>query len=253
MLYDELARLKNHGEDFVIITLIKVLASAPQDVGAKCVVTRDGLIAGTVGGGKVEARAIEYAKEILAQKSYQAPIIKEWNLQTDIGMTCGGVCHFLFEHIPSSSWKVAVFGAGHVSQALSRTLMNLNCDLIVVDPRKEWLDKLPSNIKTIQSDDAKKVIASFDENTFFISMTKGHAADVPFLYEIYKQFPNTPYVGAIGSKAKRNAIARDLKELGVSEDFINNLHIPLGLPLGNNQPFEIAISICAELLQIRDN
>lgn len=250
-MFDTVAQLSESGTDFVIVTLVKVLASAPQDVGAKCVVTSEGLVAGTVGGGKVEARCIEYAKDILKSNKYFEPQIEKWNLQTDIGMTCGGVCHFLFEHFPKSSWKVALFGAGHVSQALTRTLKNLKCDLTVIDHRKEWLEKLPK-VKTIQSANAKEVISQFDENTFFISMTKGHAADVPFLIEIYKQFPNAPYIGAIGSKAKRNAISKDLREAGVDENFINRLHIPLGLPIGNNQPYEIAISICAQLLEVRD-
>lgn len=252
LIFESANELERKGDEFVMITLIKVIASAPQVEGAKCLVTKDGLYAGTVGGGKVEARAIQYAQELLETKGQLTPEIKEWNLQKDIGMTCGGVCHFLFEKIIPQKWKIAIFGAGHVSQALSRILLTLKCDLTVIDDRKEWLDKLPK-VKTICSDNHQEIISKFDKDTFFISMTKGHAFDVPFLVEIFKQFPNAPYIGAIGSKAKRNAIIKDLKEQSVSDEFIQNLHIPLGLPIGNNEPNEIAISIAAELIQIRDS
>ena len=83
-------------------------------------------------------------------------------------------------------------------------------------------------------------------------MTKGHASDVPFLLEIYRQFPNAPYIGAIGSKSKGNAIKKDLEKLGVSRGFLDRLRIPLGLPLGDNTPEEISISIAAELIQVKD-
>jgi xanthine dehydrogenase accessory factor len=84
-------------------------------------------------------------------------------------------------------------------------------------------------------------------------MTMGHAHDVPILYEIFKSHPDCPYVGVIGSDVKGIKIKRELKELGVSEDFIAKLRVPVGLPIGNNDPNEMAISIAAELLQVRGN
>lgn len=251
MIFSKAYELSKSGTEFVMVTLLEVKGSAPQEVGAKCIVTSEGLETGTVGGGKVEARAIEYAQELISNKD-TISIIKEWNLQTDIGMTCGGVVKFLFEYHQTSSWDIAIFGAGHVSQALTRVLSKLDCNITVIDSREEWLLKLDNDIKIINSNDAKASVAKFTEKTFFLSITKGHAFDVPFLVEIYRQFPNAPYVGAIGSKSKRNAIIKDLKEANVSDEFIEKLRIPIGLPLGNNTPEEISISIAAQLLQERD-
>jgi xanthine dehydrogenase accessory factor len=61
-----------------------------------------------------------------------------------------------------------------------------------------------------------------------------------------------PFVGAIGSKSKRAALERDLREAGIADEKIATLHCPLGLPLGTNHPQEIAISIAAQLIQARD-
>jgi xanthine dehydrogenase accessory factor len=247
------SELQNSGVSFVSVTLLETRGSAPQDVGAKCLVTSRGLYFGTVGGGKVEAAAIERAKEMLAlaTKSVptQAPFQVCWNLQRDIKMTCGGEVTFLFEHFPSRAWKIALFGAGHVGQALSRVLMRLSCHLTVIDERLEWLEKCQAHTKLNTT--PEMAMANFDEQTFFLSLTKGHQSDVPVLLEIAKNYPHAPYIGVIGSAAKANVIRKDLSELGVKSEFIERLHIPVGLPIGNNSPEEIAISIAAQLLQVR--
>ena len=85
--------------------------------------------------------------------------------------------------------------------------------MTVIDDRKEWLRELTS-AKTILSHDPADTVSGFDEATYFLSMTKGHASDVPFLMEVYRQFPDCPYVGVIGSDSKGRAIKKELKRVG---------------------------------------
>ena len=236
---------------FVIVTQTEVRGSAPQDPGAKMIVTKDGLLAGTVGGGKVEAHAIKKALEVLKEESKQIPLTLTWNLQKDIGMSCGGEATFLFEHYPGVSWPIVIFGAGHVAQALTRILSHLNASVTCIDPRDEWVSKL-QGVKGIIHPTPKDLVSTFSSKTFFLSMTMGHAHDVPILYEIARIFPDSPYVGVIGSDVKGIKIKKELLNMGVSEDFLKKLRVPMGLPIGSNHPYEIAISISAELLQIRD-
>lgn len=174
-----------------------------------------------------------------------------WNLQTDIGMTCGGEVTFLFEYFQANSWPIVIFGAGHVSQALTTLLSYLPCQVTCIDSRKEWLEKLNPKVKTILTDEPNNIIKNLSPNSFFISMTKGHATDVPVLSAIAKYHPNSPYIGVIGSKTKGIRIKQELKELNVSQAFLNKLVVPIGLSIGNNNPYEISISIIAQLLQIR--
>jgi xanthine dehydrogenase accessory factor len=82
-------------------------------------------------------------------------------------------------------------------------------------------------------------------------MTMGHTFDQPILLEILKT-RKFPYTGVIGSEAKAAWMRKEIIEAGLSEEMAQSFFCPLGLPLGNNQPQEIAISIAAQLLQERD-
>lgn len=238
-------------ESFVVVTQIGVRGSAPQDLGAKIIVTKSGLHHGTVGGGKVEAAAIKKALSLLDLGDQLHPETITWNLQKDIGMSCGGEVTFLFETNLSASWPIVIFGAGHVAQALTRILSKLHCQITCIDPREEWVSKL-EGVKGIVHPEPKELVKSFHPKSFFLSMTMGHAHDVPILFEIGKHAPDSPYIGVIGSEVKGIKIKKELKDLGLSDDFIKKLRVPIGLPLGTNHPYEIAISIAAELIQVRD-
>jgi xanthine dehydrogenase accessory factor len=250
-LFAECHKLTEDKKSFVMVTMTGVRGSAPQDPGAKILVTREGLYAGTVGGGKVEAAAIRKAQSILESEDQLPPEYITWNLQKDIGMSCGGESSFLFEHFPQTNWPIVIFGAGHVAQALTRVLSNLDCTVTCIDSREEWVAKL-EKVKGIHHPVPKDIVQTFSPKSFFMCMTMGHAHDVPILFEISKHAPDSPFVGVIGSEVKGIKIKRELKELGVSDEFLNKLRVPMGLPIGTNKPYEIAISITAELLQVRD-
>lgn len=243
--------LINAKESFVVVTQTSVTGSAPQDPGAKMVVTQKGLHFGTVGGGKVEAHAIKKALGILESSTQQPPLLITWNLQKDIGMSCGGEATFLFEHHHTTQWPIAIFGAGHVAQALTRILSKLNCHVTCIDQREEWVSKL-EGVNSLIHPNPMEVVSTFSPDTFFICMTMGHATDVPILFEIFKHAPQSPYVGVIGSKVKGIKIKKELEELGVTKEFLDKLKVPMGLPIGTNHPYEIEISISAELLKVRD-
>lgn len=250
-LWKECADLNQTGESFVMITMTAARGSAPQDPGAKMIVTKDGLHAGTVGGGKVEMAAIKKAQDLLASPNQRPPETHTWNLQKDIGMSCGGEVTFVFESFKSSHWPIVIFGAGHVAQALTRLLSQLNCQVTCVDSREEWVQKL-EGIKAIHHSEPKEMVKTFSPKSFFLCMTMGHAHDVPILLEIAKHAPECPYVGVIGSEVKGIKIKKELSDLGVEKSFLSKLRVPIGLPIGSNHPYEIAISISAELLQERE-
>lgn len=249
-IWEACSKLESESRSFVMVTMTAVRGSAPQDVGAKMLVTKEGLFFGTIGGGKVELAAIKKSQGIL-EEDQTSPETVTWNLQRDIGMSCGGEVTLLFEQHALSSWPIVIFGAGHVAQALTRLLSFLNCQVTCVDSREEWIAKL-EGVKGIHHPTPKDVVSKFSPKSFFLCMTMGHAHDVPILVEIFKHAPDCPYVGVIGSVVKGVKIKKELKELGVSESFLQKLRVPMGLPIGNNKPWEIAISIAAELLQTRD-
>jgi xanthine dehydrogenase accessory factor len=80
----------------------------------------------------------------------------------------------------------------------------------------------------------------------------GHKTDRPILQAILERNVQPAYLGVIGSQAKRKVLVRELSESGVPADRVEEFRCPIGLPLGTNQPGEIAVSIAAELIQCRD-
>ncbi len=247
-----LQNLLEVGKSFVTVTLIDIRGSAPQIVGAKAIVTSEGLVAGTVGGGKIEHAAIKHAQSLLLQNEKPNEFVV-WNLQTDIGMTCGGEVKMFFEMEKSTIWPIAVYGAGHVAQTLIRLLVQLNCHVTCIDSRADWIEKLPVHpkLKTWCVDTPSDTVALQPENTFFVLMSRGHATDLPVLAEILKS-REAPYVGVIGSAQKAAVLRRELKNVGVTADKILSFFCPIGLPLGNNTPAEIAISVVGQLIMKRD-
>ena len=235
---------------FCCVTLVDEVGSVPADRGAKMLVTAQGLAAGTVGGGKIEARALKEAAQML--RAGESSRFARWNLQTDLGMTCGGVASLFFECFNLSSWNIAVFGAGHVAQNLIRVLAPLPCALSCFDTRADWLDKLPDapNLTRVLSDDLPAQVAALPDASFVVLMTMGHSTDLPILREVLKR--PFPYVGVIGSKTKGAAMRRTLSQEGYAPEACARFFCPIGLSLGENHPQEIAISVAAQLLARRD-
>ncbi len=243
------------GIPFVCVTLVDAVGSTPQEAGAKMLVTARGLATGTVGGGKVEAKALELALELLNASARSAPTrFVDWALQKDVGMTCGGRVKLFFERMDPEAWNIALFGAGHVALALARILATLECRVRCYDPRPEWLARLPvaGNIEAVHCAEGREIIATLPGDCFVLCLTRGHTGDLPILAEALRHDPPFPYLGVIGSKSKRAVLERELADLGVPPERRGDFFCPVGLPFGDNRPEEIAISIVAQLLETRD-
>jgi len=254
-IFRRMHELSEQGEAFVVCTLLASMGHAPQQPGAKALINAEGLCEGTVGGGKLENRAIQEAQKILQGQTLQgAPVIHDWDLQKDIGMSCGGRATLLFEVFGANAWNVTVFGAGHVAQALCRVLLPLNCRLTCVDTRPVWIERLPEapHFTKLMVDDLAAFAADVSPGTFCAVITMGHGTDLPVLKVLLNR-DDLPFVGSIGSKVKARAIKADLARAGLSPERIQRLHCPIGLDLGSRLPEEIAISITAQLLLARDS
>ncbi|MEM9019132.1 MAG: xanthine dehydrogenase accessory protein XdhC [Planctomycetota bacterium] len=243
------AELRALGEPFVAVTLVDAHGSTPSDAGSKMIVRASGHDHGTVGGGKVEAKAIDLALRMLS--SSERTQFVDWSLKADVGMTCGGRVKLFFERVDDAAWRVVVFGAGHVTQALAKLLVQLPCRLTCIDPRHDWLGKLPGGAEAVQADDPPGEVAKLSDDSYVLCMTRGHSADRPVLEQIFRLERRFPYLGVIGSDAKAATLRRELIEDGIDEQQIE-FRCPVGLPIGSNHPAEIAVSIAAELLQVRD-
>jgi xanthine dehydrogenase accessory factor len=244
-------------------------------------VTAEGLVTGTVGGGRVEAKAIEFAQQMLGAASTErdrdgetrrqgdkemlprsspplplspSPCLVEWNLKRDVGMTCGGTVKLFFETYNYCDWRIVIFGAGHVANALVQCLGQLDCHVTCIDPRDEWLDKIADRprLRKIRCDEPRTLVAELPSDAFVVCMTMGHATDRPILEEIFQRGRTFPFLGVIGSRAKRAVLLKELAAAGIPIETASAFHCPIGLDIGTNQPGEIAISLVAQLIQERD-
>ena len=254
--YEQLSALEREGTAFVLVVLADALGSTPQDAGAKMLVTTAGVHTGTVGGGKVEAKALELAATMLARGDTASQFVN-WALKSDVGMTCGGSVKLYFEpHATGgagAAWPIWIFGAGHVVQALVPVLAPLDCQLTVVDPRREWLDRLPRarNIRYLPTDDMAALVPTIPDKAFLLCLTKGHASDRPVLERALAE-RSFPFVGVIGSDSKAEILRREMISAGLAPERAAQFHCPVGLPFGSNHPHEIALSIAAQLVTERD-
>lgn len=256
--YAQLVALEATGLPFVLVILVDALGSTPQDAGAKMLVTKEGLHAGTVGGGRVEAKAIGHAQALLQgidAGTLSQPSWVNWTLKTDVGMTCGGSVKLYFEPHAGhgGGWPIVIFGAGHIAQALVSVLAPLACSISIYDTRPEWLAQLPStpNVRRHQVSELATVIDSLPTRAFVLCVTQGHSTDRPILFRALST-RDFPYLGCIGSDAKATVLRKELVEAGLSPQRAAQFHCPAGLDFGTNHPHEIALSIAAQLLSVRD-
>ncbi|MES2660773.1 MAG: xanthine dehydrogenase accessory protein XdhC [Verrucomicrobiota bacterium] len=250
--WEQIAALRREGIDAVVVTITAVRGSVPGQVGAKAVVTAGGLVSGNLGGGKIEAKAIDHAVAML--EASETCIQVTWNLQRDVGMTCGGEMAFLFERVATSEpWHIAIFGAGHVSQALVPVLASLACRIDVFDTRADWLARFAprENVKLNFVRSFEDGVEFLNPKSFVLSITQGHSCDRPVLRDTLRRFPMVPFLGVIGSASKRAVLMRELREDGIDGDLLKKIICPVGLPIGGNDPAEISISIAAQLLGCR--
>jgi xanthine dehydrogenase accessory factor len=245
--------LAQSGTPFVAVTVVDTLGSTPQDRGAKMLVTENGRELGTVGGGKIEMRCIDEAQKLLRDADAPPTRFVQWSLEKDIGMTCGGIVRVYFEAFNVPRWNIVVFGAGHVASAVIELLLRLDCRITCIDPREEWLGRLPATPKLtkVLTADMPAEVAKIRDGSFVLLMTMGHTTDRPILVEILRA-RKFPYVGVIGSNAKAKRLRKDVLDAGLPEEAQRAFFCPVGLELGSNHPQEIAISVAAQMLQLRD-
>jgi xanthine dehydrogenase accessory factor len=146
-----------------------------------------------------------------------------------------------------------VFGAGHCGEKLAPVLSMIGFSTVVVDDRSDFAnrERFPTADRIVVPQSFAGVVDSLplDEDSYVVIVTRGHLHDKDVLAQALK----TPagYVGMIGSKTKVARTLQALQDEGFSPDDIARVHAPIGLPIGAETPEEIAISIAAQLIQVR--
>lgn len=246
-IFEHIVEAKKKNEPLVLATVIESMGSAPREAGARMLIRSNGSLVGTVGGGAIEKIVADEALKVMGTSTTK--IIKH-NLK-DIGMECGGGMSVFLEPVNPMA-QLFIFGAGHIGTVLSHIAKLLDFNVTVIDNRPEYADaaKLPWADSVI-ADDYGTAIEKlpFSSNTYVVILTHKHEHDFGVLEGCIAK-PHC-YVGMIGSKKKVATCMKQLREHGVGDDIIKSIHAPVGINISANTPAEIAVSIIAEIVQVR--
>ena len=149
--------------------------------------------------------------------------------------------------------RVYVFGAGHCGRSLVPVLSSLSFFTVVIDDRPDFAspERFPAadRIEVPASFDGVLKTLPIDDDSYLVIVTRGHSHDQTVLAQALE----TPavYIGMIGSKKKVAGTLEALSKRGFSANDLARVHAPIGLSIGAETPEEIAISIAAELIQVR--
>lgn len=248
-LHRRLAELAEAREAVVVVTVAATGGTPPGKAGAKMLVTAAGH-EGTVGGGKVEAAALERARQLLGADT--GPEILKLDVVQDLEMSCGGTMTLVLEpHTPPP--RLVIFGGGHIAEALCHLAAWAGFDVTVCDERDEWItaERLPEARVRIHAPWEEAVErARPDARALIVCVTPGHAFDQRVVQAVLSRVPEPRYLGVVGSRRKSVLFRKELEEAGISAEAAAAIRIPIGLPIGAADPREIALSIAAELVSV---
>ncbi len=248
-IYTKVEEIKRSGKNAALCIITATTGSTPRKAGSKMIVIDDGEIVGTVGGGSVERKIIGMALEICMQEN---PKFVSLDLEEDAEMHCGGTVDVYLEPIRPSQ-RVVILGVGHVGSAIANFAGQLGFAVTLIDHREEFLNSSAEQGYEIILNDDLAAIRDFesDENTYFVVTTPKHEFDQE-LTAICAKKPHR-YLGMIGSRQKVAHVKKHyLNNKILTTEEIEKIDMPIGIKFNAQTPDEIAISIVAKLIDVRN-
>ena len=257
-----LARLTR--EPAVLVTVQSVQGSGPREMGAWMAVFAADQI-DTVGGGHLEFEALAQARAMLRSPG-MPDVSQRFALGPSLGQCCGGVVHLKFERVNASHTEalrqrldgrgapLALFGGGHVGQALIRLLSELPFQVSWIDSRDEiFPPDVPLNVACEHSDPVQAAVRELPAGAMVLIMSFSHAEDLEVLagcLQRRRDQADLSWVGLIGSQTKWATFRHRLEQRGFTRAELDAVVCPIGLPgIQGKQPQVIAVSVAAQLLQ----
>ncbi len=252
-LFEEIVKMRRAGRRGALATIVHTNGSIPSYESSRMLVREDGSIAGTIGGGCVEAEVWAAAKEVMHKEAPQKMVFHLNNEASyDNGLICGGTLEVFVEPILPQP-VVYLFGGGHVSMAVARAANAAGFGIGVVDDREAFANRerfpMAQDIYTSYEDAFEKIRPT--ASSYLVIVTRGHKEDMRVLAWAVRT--EARYVGMIGSKRKVLSVYRALENEGYKPEEFERVYAPMGLEIGALSPEEIAVSIAAELVAVRRN
>ncbi len=247
-IYEEIIRLKKERIPAALATVVETRGSSPRKAGAKMVVRLDSTIAGTVGGGQIEADTITAALEVIRRGRTRT---LAFSLNEQHGGVCGGEMLIYLEPLFVPQHLVVV-GGGHVGRAVSQAARPAGF-LVTLISTVELQASIPTTEK-VRYHPVGELEGAFaelgvDGGSYIFIATSDHHQD--FLAAEAALRTGARYIGLLGSSRKRTALEKYLRERDFPADKIDRLTSPAGLEIGAETPAEIAVSVVAQMIEVR--
>lgn len=249
MIQDVLKFAEEHissGESVAMITVTETSGSSPASVGQIMAVLSDGRTSGTVGGGASEYRLIQEAKKAISN----GETIFHFSFDhAENGMACGGAMKG-FGHILGNENHLYIFGGGHVSQHLAPLANAAGFFVTVIEDRPEFETEFPDTQYILSSPDEYEEKVKLSGSAYIVVCTRGHRTDDKALRYCLSHENN--YLGMIGSAQKVNTLYEQLKKEDWPKETMDKVYAPIGLNIASRNPAEIAVSVLAEILLVKN-
>jgi xanthine dehydrogenase accessory factor len=237
----------------VLVSVVGIEGSTPAALGARMLVYPDRAIFGTVGGGSIELQAIRTAAsgQITAPRRIRFSLTGEQTDAVPTGMVCGGWVELLFEPLARTE-HLYIVGGGHCAVELAPLARKAGFEVTVIDNRPEWAnsEKHPSvHVLCVPYAEVGPHIR-FSGHSYVVIMTHGHRHDEEVLRQCLGR--ELKYLGMIGSRKKTQRCFDSLLAEGRSREELSRVYAPVGFGIGSMTPIEIAISISAQLIAVRN-
>jgi xanthine dehydrogenase accessory factor len=250
---EEIARIRAEGEKGAIATVISGHLPAGMKEKAKLVLRADGTTVGGIGeGGFIEESVRQKAEEVMRddyltvlQFEVNEEEAQRWALET------GDTLDVFVEPIVAIP-TLYLFGGGHVSLQIARIAKMVGFKIVVIDDRPAFANKDRfAMADETRVEDLYTVFdrLKIDDQSYIVAVTRGHQHDEPVIEQAIRT--DARYIGMIGSKRKITRMWKKLIERGADRKRLAEVHAPIGLEIGADNPEEIAVSIVAQLVQAR--
>jgi xanthine dehydrogenase accessory factor len=251
------------GRRAVLVEQVEAKGSSPRESGARMLVDERGCI-GTIGGGHLEFKAIEIAREMLRSGEMHAHV-QRFALGPSLGQCCGGSVALRWSALdpaavdawpePAPLFHLQLHGAGHVGRAIAALLATLDVRVDWIDEREsefptrwrsvEW----PAHVIQRSSPSPEGEVRDAPPGASYLVLTHSHELDLRICEAVLKR-GDFGFLGLIGSRSKRERFIRRLEAKGLPPDAVARITCPIGIDgIAGKQPELIAVSVVAQLMR----
>ncbi|WP_280154762.1 xanthine dehydrogenase accessory protein XdhC [Piscinibacter sp. XHJ-5] len=253
------------GAPAVVVEVSEALGSAPRERGTRMLVGASETL-GTIGGGHLELKAIQTAREMLRTREL-APRGEHYALGPSLGQCCGGAVDLRYEPLDAAAlarwpavpprFHLQLYGAGHVGRAIAALLATLDVEVDWIDEREdEFPDTVvpgqpwPAHIRRLCVDAVEDEVRHAPPGAYFLVLTHQHDLDLRITEAVLRR-GDFAFCGLIGSETKRQRFIHRFEQRGISSEAIARMTCPIGIEgIEGKEPAVIAVAAVAQLLQV---